>query len=187
MKSFVLERISDGIVHYPSRMALYGEYLLQYAGAAACLLALIGIAGRSAPLLCGLAALLVLPLFGLKVQARFIVPYVPFLILLAVIAVGEPAPADGTAAPSTKERKDAGSLSRSCFASSGDRVTPSRGMRAWISRAMARPIAAARSLTRPDSSIFTMIASPGTRRMSPAVSSVTPMRTGMTRRTRRIT
>lgn len=85
--SFV-ERLEDGLAGYGPRAAGYGLHLLKFAGIAACALALLGLAGKLTPLFAGLVMLAILPVFGIKVEERFVAPYVPFIIVLAVIGLG---------------------------------------------------------------------------------------------------
>lgn len=79
------ERIESGVRNYPARLMAYGEKLIEYAGIPILLMGLIGMIKYRTVLLAAMPMLLLLPLFGLDPSERFLIPYIPFLIIFAFI------------------------------------------------------------------------------------------------------
>ncbi len=82
------ERASSSLGLYPARALAYTGLLLRFGGVPLMLLSLFGIVRFRNILLAGLPMLLILPVFGLDPADRFIMPYLPFLALFAMMALG---------------------------------------------------------------------------------------------------
>ena len=72
---------------YPERFLAHGANLLTYAGIPLLVAGLYGIARHRNVLLSGLAMFLLLPLFGLNPFSRFMLPFIPFLAIFALLAL----------------------------------------------------------------------------------------------------
>jgi len=86
--SFTLpERLQSGIKLYPDRLSAYSQLFLVFCGIPLVFLGLAGMFRAPNLLLAGTAMFFVLPLFGLNPGERFLIPYVPFLVIFAVLFV----------------------------------------------------------------------------------------------------
>jgi hypothetical protein len=81
------ERIESGIKHYPARFWEYCQKMIKYAGIPILVLGLIGMIKYRTILLAAMPMLLLLPLFGLDPSERFLLPYVPFMVLFAFLLI----------------------------------------------------------------------------------------------------
>lgn len=84
----VEERMASSFDLYPARALAYTDIILRFGGIPLVLLGLIGMVRFRNILLAGLPMLLVLPLFGLDPADRFVMPYIPFFALFAMMVVG---------------------------------------------------------------------------------------------------
>lgn len=73
---------------YPGRAVRVGEQLLRNGGWVVPVVALFGITAGSALLLAGLVPIFILPAIFVGERTRFVFPYLPFLWILAAVAVG---------------------------------------------------------------------------------------------------
>jgi len=83
------KQICSGLKHYPARLKEYTSHFLRFAGIPLVLIGCIGMIKCRNVLLAGIAMFFILPLFGLETSERFIIPYIPFLILFAFIFLSE--------------------------------------------------------------------------------------------------
>lgn len=83
------ERIDSGLKHYPSRFLAYGAKIIKYAGVPILLFGLIGMIRYRTILLAALPMLLFLPVFGLDPSERFLIPYLPFIVLFAIFLIAQ--------------------------------------------------------------------------------------------------
>jgi len=83
----LMERWLASIKGYPERMGNYIELLSTFAGIPLCLLGVIGMVRAPNILLAGMLMFLFLPLFGLSPYDRFVLPYIPFLGVFALLAI----------------------------------------------------------------------------------------------------
>ncbi len=81
------ERLTSSIDLYPARALEYAGLLFRFGGVPLILLGLAGMVRFRNILLAGLAMLLILPLFGLDPADRFIMPYLPFIALFAMMVL----------------------------------------------------------------------------------------------------
>jgi hypothetical protein len=79
------EGLQSGISLYPKRFLGYGNLLLVYGGIPLVLLGLIGAVRLRNILLAGLPMFFILPLFGLDMVDRFVLPYIPVLGVFSVL------------------------------------------------------------------------------------------------------
>jgi hypothetical protein len=79
------ERLESGFRHYPERLLAYVRLLFTYAGIPLVLLGIAGMFRVRNILLAGMPMLLVLPVFGLDPAERFLIPYLPFLAIFALL------------------------------------------------------------------------------------------------------
>lgn len=93
----LLERVDEygkgSASAYPARLAAEGEQLLRHGGYLAVILAAVGLAGPGFPLVAALAQFLVFPVFSLGAAARFVLPFLPFLWVLAAAGLERLRPA----------------------------------------------------------------------------------------------
>lgn len=77
----------ESLAAYPSRFAELGAVLIRHGGWVVTIVAVAGLFGPAAALAAGLAQLLVTPLFALGSYARFVLPFLPFVWVLAAVGV----------------------------------------------------------------------------------------------------
>ncbi len=76
---------SESLASYPRRLAGYAWHTVRHGGWVVPALGLAGLASPAAPLGAGLVQFLITPAFALGNNPRFILPYLPFLWILAAV------------------------------------------------------------------------------------------------------
>lgn len=76
---------SESLASYPRRLAGYAVHTVRHGGWIVPVLGLAGLASPAAPLGAGLLQFLITPAFALGNNPRFILPYLPFLWILAAV------------------------------------------------------------------------------------------------------
>ena len=82
-----LQVIQSTISLFPDRFLEYSKLLLKYAGIPLVLVGLFGIFRNRNMLISGLIIFLLLPLFGMNVYNRFMLPYIPLLAIFTLISL----------------------------------------------------------------------------------------------------
>jgi hypothetical protein len=77
------------VTDYARRLPVEIGVLARQVGFIALLLAFIGMVRRPTPLLAGLVPLLAVPLFTVRSEARYLLPYVPIIVVYAFVAVAD--------------------------------------------------------------------------------------------------
>src|ERR1041385_3079762 len=75
------------ITQFPSRFWEYSKILLKYAGIPLVAISLYGIFKNRNILLAGLMMFLCIPLFGMNISTRFVLPFIPFLVIFAMLSL----------------------------------------------------------------------------------------------------
>ncbi len=81
------QAVLTSLSYYPEHFLAHGANLLTYAGVPVLAAGLYGIARHRNILMAGLVMFLLLPFFGLNPFSRFVLPYIPFLAVFALLAL----------------------------------------------------------------------------------------------------